>query len=307
MKTMGDGKAKGAAVVVHDLGSDTCVWSNAGVIEPIRCINAFDCLSCSLDKRLKRDIAAGRLRDGRAPVGAAYLRDAARTAEDLKCRHMLSGLVPVKYCVNDYDCERCEFNQAIEDEGLLAASDSVARTYVAGFALARNHYYHEGHMWARVEYGGRVRVGLDDFASRVFGPADRARAPRIGRRVALGEPDFSIERERRVAGCASPVDGIVVAVNPAMTNESGADSGSPYDRGWFALVEPVKLRGNLRRLMFDQGGQRWLESEVDRLMDMLGYAGETPLAATGGRAVPDIYGEHPELGWDRLRRTFLKT
>ena len=32
--------------------NDQCVWGRAGVIKPIKCINAFDCLGCTMDQRV---------------------------------------------------------------------------------------------------------------------------------------------------------------------------------------------------------------------------------------------------------------
>ena len=38
--------------VVMSMVNDQCVWGRAGVIKPIKCINAFDCLGCSMDQRV---------------------------------------------------------------------------------------------------------------------------------------------------------------------------------------------------------------------------------------------------------------
>lgn len=36
--------------VVMSMVNDQCVWSRAGVIKPVKCINAFDCLGCTTDQ-----------------------------------------------------------------------------------------------------------------------------------------------------------------------------------------------------------------------------------------------------------------
>jgi hypothetical protein len=38
--------------VVMSMVNDQCVWGRAGVIKPIKCINAFDCLGCTMDQRV---------------------------------------------------------------------------------------------------------------------------------------------------------------------------------------------------------------------------------------------------------------
>lgn len=63
------------------------------------------------------------------------------------------------------------------------------------FRHGPSYYYHRGHTWARVEYGGQVRVGLDDFAARLFGPADSWRLPESGMGVDSGEPGAAMGRD----------------------------------------------------------------------------------------------------------------
>ena len=38
--------------VIFAMGNDQCVWGRAGVIKPTKCVNAFDCLGCTLDQRV---------------------------------------------------------------------------------------------------------------------------------------------------------------------------------------------------------------------------------------------------------------
>jgi glycine cleavage system H lipoate-binding protein len=309
MKTKASESARGTQkAVVYDMTGNLCVWSRAGVIKPTACMNAYDCLACPLDRKLKQDIAKGRLRDGRALAGWQVSRDMPqRASEQKKCRHMLSGLVSVKYCVNDYDCDNCAYYRMIEDAGLAEPLSRVEQVLVSGFAVARNYYYHEGHTWARVEYGGRVRMGLDDFASRLFGPVDSVELPRLGSTVGQGEPGFGMTRGGHAADCLSPVEGVVAAVNPAFERAGPVPMDAPYDEGWLMVIEPVRMKGNLRNLFFEEEGLAWMEDEAQRLTAMIAEQTGYRLAATGGRAIPDILGQVPGLEWDRLKDAFLHT
>jgi len=229
-------------VLAFDMTSHVCVWSKAGVIKPTRCINAFDCLNCAVYKRMKKVVTEGRLKDGRAPADWR-VSDASmlRGPFQMKCRHMLSGRVSYKYCINEYDCDHCAYNQMIEDEVLAGQLSRSRQTVVSGFALAANYYYHIGHAWARVEYGGRVRVGLDDFAARLFGPFDRVDLPKMGFVLRQGQPGFSLVRGNLRAECLCPVEGVVVAVNPRVSGEERLLTSEPYDEGWLMVIEPIKL------------------------------------------------------------------
>jgi len=307
MKSTAKRSAKGKQAVVYDMTSNLCVWSRAGVIKPTPCINAFDCLGCPMDRKLKEDIAKGRLKDGRVPASWRLNSDLPRRpVEEKKCRHMLSGRVSVKYCVNDYDCAHCVYHQMMEESTLRDPPVCADQTLVNGFSVARNYYYHSGHSWARVEYGGRVRVGLDDFASRVFAPAG-FKLPGLGAAVGQGDPGFGLLRGDLTAECLSPVEGVVVAVNPKARGNGAPRTDMPYDDGWLMVIEPVRLRNSLGNLFFEEESLAWMEEESGRLTSMVAEETGHELAATGGRAVADIYGQVPELGWDRLRDSFLHT
>jgi glycine cleavage system H lipoate-binding protein len=179
----------------------------------------------------------------------------------------------------------------------------------SGFNVARDHYYHFGHSWARVEYGGRVRVGVDDFALRLLGPQDDIEVPGLGSSVGQNQPNAVLKRNGKEAPMLSPVDGTVVAVNHHVKNKTAIANKDPYGEGWLMVIQPSSPRNNLKNLFFGSESMAWIDDEFFRLQKLMGevFGEETPykMAATGGEAVSDIYGEIPEIGWDRLVSEFL--
>lgn len=301
-------KTKGGVPVIFDMTNRQCVWSQAGVALPRLCHNAFDCLSCSFDKAMQHKKAYGWLAGGldhpsegvwskerwqRTPPGERY------------CRHMLSGRVPYKMCIHHYNCANCAYDQMLDDDALAAPSGTVRLAAAAGFELPTNYYFHPGHTWARVEYGGRVRIGLDDFAARLFGPADEYRLPQLGMAVRCGGQELGFSRQKHQARAVSPLEGVVVARNPEVLERAGCVNQSPYDQGWLLLLEPARLQRDLKGLVTGQDSLSWMEQEAQRLGDLImGDTGQR-LAATGGRVVPDVYGAVPGLDWDRMVKQFL--
>jgi glycine cleavage system H lipoate-binding protein len=293
---------------VFNASNNFCVWSKAGVIEPVECINSFDCLSCLLNKRLKNEVAMGRLKDGRVPADRKlFTIPVVQKAEQMKCRHMLSGRVSYKYCVRNYECETCEYNQMMEDEILAETKNDCQKIIAGGFALAKNYYYHTGHSWARVEYGGFVRVGIDDFSARLFGPFDRIDLPELGSGVFQDKPFCSFSRGGLQAESLCPAEGVVVAINPAMRNKGKYIMDSPYDQDWLMVIEPIKKSRSLRKLMFAEKSRLWLENEAFELTAIIEEDSGCKLAATGGQAISDIYGKIPGLDWKELKNRFLHT
>jgi glycine cleavage system H lipoate-binding protein len=217
----------------------------------------------------------------------------------------------------------------LDDIDLLQGAPEPTCHWVAGFSLANNYYFNQGHMWARVEYGGRVRVGMDDFALRLFGPPDKFELPALGQALVQGEPGVGFTRGKHGAQALSPVRGVVVAVNTRIQVQPDEANNSPYGRGWLMVVAPDKLTPNLSKLTFGLETDKWLEEEAGRLMEIVAgealikrvaessadrgmteiIAEETQyrLAATGGKVMNDIFGNLPNLNWGHLVQEFLHT
>lgn len=297
--------------IIFDMGgSNQCIWARAGIVRPTMCINAFDCMSCPLDKKIKQDIADARLTDVSGYPSTGWRDPKTRTnlpAGQKQCRHMMSGMVSFKLCPYNYDCATCPYDQMIEETEAANPASRTECRYVAGVSVPQNHYFHLGHAWARVEYGGRIRVGLDDFGLRLLGQVDGVTLPALGANVHQGEVGLSWSRQDQAAEVLSPVDGIVVARNPGVLRHPAMAREAPYDDGWLMVIQPTKLKTNLKRLLFGEASFDWMEIEVGRLTGMVIQETGQQLAATGGRLVEDVYGQVPELGWDRLVRAFLLT
>jgi len=288
--------------VVFSIANDRCVWSQAGVIKPTQCINAFDCLGCSLDHHVLTDFeeqrkASGR-EDSRLPRMMLMMHKG-------KCRHMLSGRVSHGLCSYGYNCVKSPFDQMLEDTSYLPNCKQPTVDRTSGFDVARDYYYHHGHTWARVEYGGRIRVGIDDFALRLLGPQDEIEVPRLGSTVGQNQPAAILRRSGKHAATLSPVDGEVVAINQNVLKQATAANDAPYGDGWLMVIQPKNLRNNLKNLFFDSESLAWVDDEAARLSVLLGVDSRYPLAAAGGEAIRDIYGTVPEIGWDRLVQEFL--
>ncbi len=311
MKTKEKQTGKTKVPQIFNLGERLCLWSQAGVTAPKLCHNAFDCMSCSFDKVMQRKKHYGWWAAGLDEPGPdaglwSKQRWLRTPASERKCRHMLSGWVSTMYCINAFQCASCPYDQNWDEGGLALPSEQVQGHDVAGFQVADGYYYHGGHTWARVEYGGRVRVGLDDFASRLFGAADGFRLPKLGEAVRGGGLELAFSRQGNLARAACPVEGVVVARNPLALKGGEALAGSPYQQGWLLLLEPARLQRDTLGLWHGESSLEWMEREAQRLSDMINEETGHRLAATGGRAVPDIYGAVPGLKWDRLVHEFLE-
>jgi len=283
-------------------GENQCIWMKAGVVNFKLCDNAYDCLTCPFDKAMSRAVK-------KESAKIISWREAMREQPYAKreCRHMLTGRVEHRYCSNAYRCDVCEFDQALDESDLNAAPTASSTRNVSGFKMADGYHYHRGHSWARVEHGGFVRIGIDDFTLKLLGAPNEVRLPRLGSPVEQTEVGWSIEREHKTAEMLAPLNGVVVATNHKVLRHPEMSKNDPYGKGWLLVVEPKNLKQNLKNLLFEREASVWLGDEARRLENIMMESYGMSMAATGGEIVDDIYGNLPDMKWERLVHEFLLT
>ena len=277
-----------------------CLWMQTGVVEFKDCNNFYDCTRCRYDAGMHRRVAQGK---------QISWQDAMRrrAALDRQCRHSLSGRIGARVCAHDYTCAKCDFDQLFEDVWSSAVDSRTAASHaVKGFEVPTDRYFHTGHTWACIESGGYYRIGLDDFAHKIFGTADRLELPLVGQEVHQGSAAWGLQRKDHRADVLAPVSGVVTAVNARARKDPAATSQHPYSQGWLMTVHTSDVKASAKSLMAGADTLAWMDSEVETLEQMV-EAVAGPLAADGGHLQADIYGNLPQLGWQNLARTFLKT
>lgn len=175
---------------------------------------------------------------------------------------------------------------------------------VGGFLLHPGLYYHPGHTWIMPQEDGTVRIGLDDFGRRLVDGIRRVRPPSKGSLVLEGEEAVQLDCGKKWAKLLSPVDGVVTAVNEALTKEGSALERDPYGKGWLFTAKVSDQR--FTRLPTGAAAMEWLKRETDRLSVFLhrelGFT-----AADGGDLIPRPPGMLGEEQWENLVRAFFYT
>ena len=87
--------------------------------------------------------------------------------------------------------------------------------------------------------------------------------------------------------------------HPELINES------PYEKGWLFIVEPTKLRKNLKGLNYGEEAHKFMSEEKERLFDVTNQ--DMNIAADGGESVEDVFEELKGENWAKLVKTFLRT
>ena len=284
----------------HAKTTNPCIWMQAGAVSFKNCNNFYDCTTCKYDLGMHKKVNSGK---------QISWQDALRKrpSMDRICRHSLTHRIEKRICAYDYQCSTCDFDQFFEDVWTTKTKTIPGEMHnIRGFDMPLGYYFHNGHTWARIESGGYIRVGMDDFALKLLGKADALDLPLMGKELDQNEVGWGLKRQNNHADVRSPINGVIVEVNSDIREKPGLANEKPYEEGWLFMVRTPDIKGTIKGLLGDSDKVGWLNGEVDRLEAMIeDVAG--PLAADGGYLAKDIYGNLPELGWGKLTHAFLRT
>ncbi len=277
-------------------GKKKCVWMESGVVSYKLCDNNYDCPTCAYDQAMQRKVQRDRKRieiSPDAPVTKVFTESWVSEmlklpASQRKCRYMITGEVQRKICPSAYECGTCSFDKMMQSRLQSEAIPSLIKPLRSGIIMAADAYYHKGHMWAKPEYGGRVRVGIDDFARRILGNLSEIMIPDMGAKIMAGESSIVVKKNGFEIRVLLPVDGIICKVNTLILNDPGLVNASPYEEGWIAIIESAGLKKSLKKLFYGDEAERFLIEDTDRLISE--FQEDIRLAADGGEMVEDVLG-----------------
>jgi glycine cleavage system H protein len=97
--------------------------------------------------------------------------------------------------------------------------------------------YSTDHEWVRIE-GGRLRLGITDYAQDALGDVVYVEVPEVGTAVQANAKVSEVESTKSVSDIYAPVAGTIVEVNSALGDTPEALNDDPYGAGWICILEP---------------------------------------------------------------------
>jgi glycine cleavage system H lipoate-binding protein len=179
---------------------------------------------------------------------------------------------------------------------------------VGGFAVPENLRYHPGHTWALSESPNLVRVGMDDFASKLTGKVERITLPQRGQWIRQGQKLCTLYRDVEGNDCAvdmvSPIEGSVSDINPALMHDPKLALRDPYGEGWLVTVQSPDAKTSFKNLLGGPLARWWTEESASRLQRRMPMA-LGALAQDGGVAMNDVSTHIPDQEWLPLAKEFF--
>ncbi len=290
-----------------------CLWMQAGVVKQKKCINHFFCTTCRFDRALRKVCHENEYLQKQGLVLKGQRGNLVFWEKKLRkqplarrpCIHYMKGHIDFKACPKTYNCFDCEFDQYFHDQFKVnTVMKPVGFHDISGVSLPVGYYLHSGHTWMKIEDRNTVRIGIDDFASRILGKFTTIESPLMGKQVFQGKQAIHLSRHGHEVSFLSPVSGVITQVNSQVSKNPGLINQDPYIEGWVLTLYCPNLKQDLKQLMFMDSNKSFMNREVNRLYAFLEE--ETQLAAAdGGRLGSDLFGNLPGISWDRLLKLFI--
>src|SRR6266496_2523776 len=164
---------------------------------------------------------------------------------------------------------------------------------VSGFQVPDNLRYHPGHTWALSESPTLVRVGMDDFASKLIGKVERIALPQRGQWIRQGQKIWTLFRDGKSVDMLSPIEGSGAEINETAAHDPEEARKNPYGEGWLVTVHSPDAKINFRNLLGGALARLWTEQSAGRLQQKLPLA-LGALAQDGGVAVDNVSAQMPD-------------
>ncbi len=95
----------------------------------------------------------------------------------------------------------------------------------------------KSHEWARLD-GEVVSVGITAYAVEQLGDIVYIELPKVGAKTKAGQAFGEIESVKAAAELLAPLDGVVLAVHTALTDDLDSLQQDAYDKGWMIRLKP---------------------------------------------------------------------
>ncbi|MDD5021234.1 MAG: glycine cleavage system protein GcvH [Endomicrobiaceae bacterium] len=97
-------------------------------------------------------------------------------------------------------------------------------------------FYAKTHEWSKKE-GNKVYVGITDHAQHEITDIVHVELPEVGKKFKKAQPCAVVESVKSAFDIYSPVSGTVVEVNEALLSSPELINQSPYEKGFFFVIE----------------------------------------------------------------------
>ena len=216
-----------------------------------------------------------------------------------RCIWMTAGVISFKLCPLDYDCEHCDFDEAMRSQvrpkevksGVkrhkpktltpserlpLISSDSKKPSLFFTFSVGKMDeelYLHPTHLWAGRAEGQKWKLGIDKLLAYVLPPPVEVELYGLNTKVIQNQLFGKVHARAGTVPLTSPLSGRVVQTNSKLAQYPELVQQDPYGEGWLAEIEWFPSDSELGKFYTGLTGRRFLEEEAQHLNFLLKHRG----------------------------------
>ena len=193
-----------------------------------------------------------------------------------------------------------EVPSAVLRRGQMTLAPAAMPVFGRALQFPKDVYYHDGHSWAKLEGGNRVRVGLDDFTQQVMGDIEDIEIPSIGSQLKQGEVAWKLRQGKRKLSQLAPLGGTVVELNEKLIKDPSLANSSPYEKGWILKIQPKAFSEEMPGLMDSFQFQVHFDRLKAKLRSSFNHQSLGMVYGDGGEVIKGVGGILEERLWKIL-------
>jgi glycine cleavage system H protein len=199
----------------------------------------------------------------------------------------------------------------IKDEQLDTAPTPVEiKRRLNELIIPENIFFGKGHTWVEIRRSGNVRLGVDDFVTKILNGIENISVNAINKQVKKGDELFSIETGNKKLIFFAPVSGTIYSINDNLLSNPQLIKNDPYEQGWVCTIVPANLSLELKILKIADESKKWIKEESTKLKEFLHPAGndialEGGTLLDGGEPMDGVLDQFGEDVWEKFQKEFL--
>ena len=140
---------------------------------------------------------------------------------------------------------------------------------MADVQVPQEYAFHPGHTWVHNEGHQNARVGVDAFASDLFGEIDAVEVTELNRWFRQGQRLCTLKHGQDTVDLLSPVEGVVISLNHEVLKNPSLITSDPYRNGWVCVVKAPELSTNTKNLLQGSIVSAWMENSLVRVRGIM--------------------------------------
>lgn len=171
-------------------------------------------------------------------------------------------------------------------------------------------FFTPSHTWLSLYPSGKIRLGVDDFISRLVANPAITLLKRTGDRICKGDPLIQLTEGGHSLTIRAPIDGEVLVVNEELSSNPSLLQEQLFSNGWGYVIKPSNLR-DLKEMFIGQETKAWLRHEFQKLRDLFATRTKNGLLQPaflqdGGPPIAGVLRTMDDDMWREIDQQFLQ-